>query len=133
MSSHYVKSAPATHYTGALAESAVETELFPGLRGDGTGCITSVAIQSKDKLAWTVEFNDAAGVMLNRVVFADTDAQENMIDEVAYYCYSRADLDIPMPVSVPNVAVTVGLRNNSSTAKTAGTAGAVTVIIGFKK
>ena len=133
MSSHYAKSAPATHYTGALVQGQVETELFPGLRGDGQGCIVSVAIESKERLAWTVEFNDADGAMLNNVVFTEQEAQENTIGSTIYYCYSRTDVDIPMPRSMPNDAVTVGLRNNSATAKTAGTDGAVVVIIGFKK
>lgn len=133
MSSHYAKSAPATHYTGALAVGQVETEEFPGLRGDGTGCITSVAIQAKENLAWGVEFSDAAGVILNKVEFTAEEASEVVISDVTYYQYSRADLDIPMPVSVPNVAVTVGLRNNGTQPKTAGTNGAVTIAIGFKK
>jgi hypothetical protein len=133
MAKHYTKSVAATHFTGALEQGEVEVESFPGLRGDGIGEISTVTIQSKERLAWAFEVQDNSGNILGRVDFKEEDAQEDTVGSDIVYVYNARDVDIPITVACPNVCVQVGLRNNSATAKTAGDDGAVVVIIGFCK
>lgn len=125
---HPVKSVAGTHFTTAIAPSNVETETSLGIRGDGKGCISAITIRSKENLAWQVEVYDANDTPLV-YPFEAPDATESG----DYFYYSATDLDWPIPLTIPYETVTIGIRNMSGTAKTAGTAGELVVTLVLKK
>lgn len=122
-----------THYTGALAEGAVEIETFPGLRGDGQGEITAIEIESLQNLDWQVELLDQSNAIKHATRLIAANATEYTISGVKKYYYSVTDLNIPIPFEAGYNTVLIGLRNMSSTAKTAGAAGAVKVTLVIQK
>lgn len=128
-----IKSTGSTHYTTAIAAGAAEEEEFPGLRGDGQGYIYGVGVRSKDNRDWAVEVWDADDNILAVVDLLS----ENAVESGSYY-FTRADaLEIPIPLTVPKETVTIALRNNGDTAKTAYNAttgaGEAIVLLTIKK
>lgn len=119
MASNYnISSTVGSHYTTAIGAGSVETESFPGLRGDGNGKIQAVSIRSQENLAWQVELYDKNNYILAIHPFEANDAQ--VVTESAtdyYYYYAKVEWNIPL--TVPYTTVTVGIRNNSGQAKTA--------------
>lgn len=130
MRNYILNSTPATHYTTAIAANGgTETEVFPGLRADGFGCIDAIRIKSEENLSWQVEVLNDDGEILWVKRFAYTDAIE--VADGSFY-YQAFDLEMPIP-SLTKETVTVGIRNLSGEPKTAGTSGALTLTLVIKK
>jgi len=125
-----IKSTPTSHYTGALVQGQAEKEAFPAFAGDGKGEVVHVAVKSKEPLAWVVEILDTADDIIQSVEFKEEDARLAVVDEVTYYFY---DQQVRWGIPLTRVAVNVNLRNNSTTPKTAGTNGAVTLYFVLEK
>lgn len=132
---HNIKSDPDTYYTEALDASDREQENFPAFSGDGKGKVVHLAIKSKENLAWVVEICDLDDNVLESHAFTEEDARPLVITEggedVTYYFY-----DTSLWWGIPMLfgrAVPVNLRNNSETAKTAGSDGAVTIFFVLAK
>ena len=71
--------------------------------------------------------------ILNAVSLGATTATEYTLSGTKKYYYSQYGLDIPIPFESGYDTVLVALRNMSSSAKTAGTAGAVKVTLIVQK
>ena len=126
-----LKAASATYYTTAIAGGGgIEIENFPALRSAGIGEITGITVQSVEKRAWAVEVQDYDENILSRHAFTEDEAVQVSVDDANLYTY-YVSLDTPWPIPLIQGYETtpVGLRNMSDTAKTAGTDGAVTVIL----
>lgn len=128
-------STAASHYTDAIAANGgVEIESFPGLRSDGWGCIEAITIQSLENLAWQVELQDYSENVLRKHSFTENDGQQLDVNGTMVWVYNASlnpEWGVP---SIPAYDTTpVGLRNMSSSAKTTGASGAVTVIITVRK
>ena len=130
---YILASVPATHYTGELAQYAAEEEEFPGLAGDGVGVISGVSVKSIDNLDWQVELWDSDDNVVAAQSFTATTATQQDIDGTLYYFYPVADINWTIPVTCPKRTVTIALRNLSTNPKTAGTAGAVTILLNVAK
>lgn len=137
MKSLYKRSSTSTsHYTTAIGAGSIELETFPGIPADGTATIRSLAISSKENRAWGIEVYDNTGLLMFKHNFEETDGNQHG----GYYNYFIGNLEWYLPHTTAHAesaslfnkkgsggAITVGLRNNSGTAKTAGTSGAVIV------
>ena len=124
----YAVSTTATsHYTGALIQDAVESETIPGLRGDGQGAIKSIAVKSKQNLAWQVELYDDDGYIIEKHAFGESDG--TLASSWYYYAQS---VDWGIIQSLSDV-VAMGIRNLSVTAKIAGASGQVVLTVRFTK
>jgi len=128
-----VRSLKGTHFTGSLAQHAMETENFTGL-GIDDGVITSIIVQSDQNLAWdlyiwgTDGFDDTdldADKLFGFVTFATTDGLR--IAGANQYYYTKHDLYIPFIDLDHSEELHVGLVNRSATAKNAGATGEVVV------
>ena len=107
-----------THYSTAInGNGGVESETFPGLRGDGDGLIRSVSIRSSDNLNWQVELYDKNGYILAKHAFVASDAEETTESSDNYYYYSQ-NVEWNIPLTIPNTTVEVGIRNKSGESKT---------------
>lgn len=125
-----ISSTSTSHYTEALDQFESEQEDFPGFAGDGCGFVAHVAVRSLENLAWGVEILDNDDNILQSVTFTEEEAKVNVVSSVTYYYYNR---EVRWSIPLTRRAVQVALRNNSSTAKTAGTSGAVTVYFVLEK
>ena len=135
MINYKLETTSTSHFTSAIAANGTtpEIETFPGLRGDGLGEITSICIESMENLDWQVELMNQSYAVKEKVLFEASHATEYTISGVKKYYYSATDLNIPVPFEGGYDTVLVGLRNMSTTAKTAGTAGALTVTLVVQK
>jgi hypothetical protein len=135
---YIVSSVSDTHYTGALVQNQAEEEEFPGLRGDGKGCIKAIIIKSRENLAWQLELWDADDNILDRVLFDPAEATEQLISGTTWFFYATPVQNAmpfkwAIPLTVPKETVTVALRNMSAATKTAGDDGAVIVRLRIHK
>lgn len=130
---YIVKSVAGTHYTGALNIGQAEIEAMPGLRGDGCGCIIGLQVRSKQKLAWRVELLDKDSDVLAAHNFTEEEGIQITVSGNTTYQYTTVLDEWLIPPTAPNVTVNVALRNMSSTAKSAGTNGAVVVAMTIEK
>ena len=120
-----------THYSTAIAAGAVEKEDFPALRGDGVGIIRTLSVKSEDNLAWQVELYDKNGFIIDKHEFTESEAQAVVESAVTYYYYTKNLIEWNIPLTVPQVVVSIGVRNKSGQAKKATntTTGAGTLIL----
>ena len=127
---YILSSTNGTHYSTAIAAGSVESESFPGLRGDGNGKIQSIAIKSNENLEWQVELYDKDGYIIAKHSFAATDAQAVVASSVTYYYYTQT-VKWLIPSTIPNTTVEIGIRNKSGQPKIAAntTTGAGTLIL----
>ena len=134
MPNYNISSTSTSHYTLALPQGEAESEDFPGLRGDGNGEISQVSVRSAEALDWQIEVWDNDSHIINSHAFvAANDAEEVIIGSTTYYEYTVSDLNWSIPLTVPKATVTIAVRNNSSAAKSADTAGAITVTLNIRK
>jgi len=127
---YVLSSTNGTHYSTAIAAGDVESESFPALRGDGIGMIRSLTIKSNENLAWQVELYDKDGYILAKHAFTESEGQLVVESAVDYYYYTK-NVEWSIPLTIPNVTVEIGIRNQSGQAKTETdtTTGAGTLIL----
>ena len=136
----YVDSVETTHFTGALAQNAMELESldFPsdwGTIGLGECIIESVTIQSKQGLAWDVwvySSSDGASATLSDDKFVDGfkfPVNTNQIAGANQYYYLSPDNNVAIPYfdEDRSAKIHIGLINRSATAKLAGVTGQVKI------
>jgi hypothetical protein len=135
----YIRSDKDTHFTGALAQNAGETEFVPLPTDVATLGITSfvienVSVQSDENLDWDIFVwrNNAVNADLDLNEFVDYVSLANgdgkQIAGTAQYYYPSADLDINFKLSNPRVqSLPCGVVNRNAAAKTAGAGGEIVV------
>lgn len=153
----FIRSDKDTHFTGALATNALETESFGDLRVHA-GEIVSVNLQSDQNLDWdifffgTTDFNNAdldSSIFLGRVRFAAADGVQIAGSGQFFYdtCIASAyafrpffyvdktwlDLDDEdkLDRATNPIQLHVGLVNRSATSKNAGATGEVVINVEY--
>ena len=137
-----------SHFTGALAQHAIEVEDITGLKA-GTGMIISCMLQSDQNLDWTVYLFATDGhtdtdldldYCIGVIEFVQADGIQ--IASANQYYYSTSNSSQPFrqfpywdkdALDTPSGAyeLHVGLVNRNTTAKNAGATGEVVVRIGY--
>lgn len=125
MPNFLVKSDATTQFTGALGQWEAEEEAIPGLRADGTMCVSNISIRSKQQLPWRVEQRDPDNNIIASHQFALDDAMAKLGADLTtmYYHYSYTpseEWDVPFSKSYTS---TFAVRNTATEPKAAGTDG----------
>ena len=120
------ESVPATHYVKALQKNEYEDANF-GLRSNGNGKIQHVRMRSKQLLSWQIGLTDFSGKLTRICTFSVEEGFPRQVDGVDYFYYVK-DVNWAVPEEGPiDRTITVALRNLSTVAKTAGSAGEVKI------
>lgn len=130
-----------SHFTGGIAQNAMETESisFPsdwGVLGLNECIVESVSIQADQNLEWDVyiwegsEFNNAdidLDTFLDYFNFPTTSGKQIGATAQFYYASVANNVAIPYRDKDKTSKLHVGLVNRSATAKNAGATGEITI------
>ncbi len=134
--------AAATYYRGALALNAVATEnvtlpvALEGTNGNGLNIISGITINSKENLAWELQFwgssafqttNPDTDLFLGRWAFAAGDGVQDAA--TGLFRYYIDGLNMPYQDENNTGKLHMALVNRSAAAKTAGDAGGIRIIV----
>jgi len=134
MQTFKLSSTSASHFTTAIAaQQGAENEVMAGLAADGNGMVYGIKIESKENLPWGVEMCTPAtdeAIMMYKFSVDDAIYDSNN----ATYMY-LASVTWPIPQQSGGTrTVSFNIRNHDeSTAKTAGTDGALTLTVIIQK
>lgn len=141
LSIEYLRSDKDTHFTGALAQNAIEVESinFPSIwrtAGVNECIIEGLSIQSDQNLEWDVyiftssEFDNTdldLDVMIDMFNFPTTAGKTIAGANQYYYPFPANNISIPYSDAENTGKLHVGLVNRSATGKNAGATGEIVI------
>lgn len=131
-----IRSDPASHFTGAIAQNAMEVEALDAPSASFT--ITRIALMAEENLDWDVVFfanangNDADpadNALIDSIPLRASDINGRQIAGTGLFLYGVSDFRLP--IQSDSRALHVGLVCRSAAGKTASAGGgAVTLVVG---